>query len=77
MFEREQVKKILKQVKPMFELEGVKTIIDDGYLESMELMMLIASLCEEFDIEIGVDEIAPENFNSIDQITEMVIRLKG
>ena len=39
-------------------------------------MLLIANLGESFGIEIGVDEITPENFNSIDCISKMVDRLK-
>lgn len=74
---KESIKRILQEIKPTVDFESVHAIIDDGYLESLELMMLISYLCEDFNIEIGVDDIAPENFNSIDQIAEMVSRLKG
>ena len=39
-------------------------------------MSLIAQLNEVFDIEVDVDEIVPENFNSVDAIAAMVERLK-
>ena len=73
---REQVISILATVKPTKSFEGVEDIIEGGYLDSFELMALISTLAEEFDIEIDVDEIVPENFNSVEAIAAMVERLK-
>lgn len=73
---KEQVNGILKEVKPTKELSQIDDIIEGGYLDSFELMSLIAQLGEVFDIEIDVDEIVPENFNSADAIAAMVERLK-
>lgn len=69
---KESVLEILKEVKPTKELEGISSIIDDGYIDSFELMLLISKLSEIFGIEIGVDDIIPENFNSVDNIVDMV-----
>ena len=43
----------------------------------MELMGLIAGLSDTFGIEIDIDWITPENFNSVAAMTEMVIKLKA
>ena len=76
MTEKELIAKILKEIKPTVHLEGVDDIIDGGFLDSMELMGLITSLMENFGIEIGIDDISPENFNSIEAMAELVKRLK-
>ena len=76
MTEKELIAKILKEIKPTVHLEGVGDIIDGGFLDSMELMGLITSLMENFGIEIGIDDISPENFNSIEAMAELVKRLK-
>ena len=68
----EEVLNILKTVKPTKNLENVKDIIEGGYLDSFELVMLITSLSEKFNIEVTIDEIVPENFNSAEAITNMV-----
>lgn len=73
----EQVMNILKEIKPTKDLSGVTDIIEGGYLDSFELMSLIANLGDTFGFEIDVDEITPENFNSIEAIAAMVQRLKG
>lgn len=72
----EQVIAILKEVKPTANLVGLTDIIEGGYLDSFELLSLIAQLGDVFGIEIDVEEIVPENFNSIEAIAAMVERLK-
>ena len=69
---REKIIAILNEVKPTKDLTEIKDIIDGGYLDSFELMMLIGSLSEGFGIEIGFEEIVPENFNSVEAIEAMV-----
>ena len=72
---REQVQEILKQIKPTKNLDDVKDIIEGGYIDSFELMLLITTLSEKFGAEISLDEMVPENFNSVDAIAEMIERL--
>ena len=74
---QEKVLAILSEVKPTRDLTDVQDIIEGGYLDSFELMSLISLLSEGFDVEIGIDEIVPENFNSVAAMVAMVERLKG
>lgn len=74
---QETVCNILKEIKPTKDLSQITDIIEGGYLDSFELMSLIAMLGETFEVEIDIDEIVPENFNSVTAIAEMVGRLKG
>ena len=67
---------ILKEIKPTKNLENVTDIIENGYIESFELMSLVANLSEKFGIEITIEELIPENFNSVDAISKMVDTLK-
>ena len=74
---QEKVIAILQEVKPTRDLSGIEDIIEGGYLDSFELMSLISLLGEGFGIEIGFDEIVPENFNSVAAMVARVDRLKG
>ena len=69
---RARVVGILKEVKPTKNLEGIENIVEGGFIDSFELMTLIVTLSEQFGIEIAIDDITPENFNSIDAIAAMV-----
>ena len=77
MNEKAKVLQVLKEIKSTVNLENVTDIIDGGYLDSMELMGLIAGLSDTFGIEIDIDWITPENFNSVDAMAEMVTKLKA
>lgn len=77
MTTREQVLAILKEIKPTKNLENVTGIIENGYIDSFELMSLVSSLSEKFGIEITIDELIPENFNSVEAITKMVDTIRN
>ena len=72
---KEQILAILKKVKPTKNLENVTDIIEGGYIDSFELMSLIANLNETFHIEISLEDLVPDNFNSVEAIAQMVNRL--
>ena len=72
MTTREQVLAILKDIKPTKNLDNVTDIIENGYIDSFELMSLVAKLSEKFGIEITIEELVPENFNTVDAISKMV-----
>ena len=76
MTNRETIIRILSEIKPTKSLVQINDIIEGGYLDSFELLLLISQLMETFSIDIGVDEIAPENFNSIEAMEGMVSRLQ-
>lgn len=47
-------------------------LIDDGLLDSVTLIGIISELSDAFDVYIPYEEIAPENFNSIKTMAELV-----
>ena len=53
-----------------------KRLIDDGLLESWVIVMLVDELMCHYDIEISVEDLVPENFNSAEAIYALVQRLK-
>lgn len=52
------------------------TLVDDAYLESLDIVTLISELSDAFDITIPAREIIPENFNSAEAMYDMVKRLQ-
>lgn len=63
---------ILEGVKDGIDYEKEKKIIDDGLFDSFDIVSLVVALNEEFDIEIDVDELVAENFNSIEGMLDLV-----
>lgn len=72
---KEDLLKILKEIKPEVEFEGNKHLIDEGELDSLSIVEVVSTIDEEFDVEIGVKDIIPENFNSVDAMWNLIQRL--
>jgi len=72
----DELLEILKEAKPEVDFSSEKSLIDNGVLDSFDVVQLVMKLNEEFDIEIGAEEITPENFNSADSMWAMIQRLQ-
>ena len=72
----ERVIEILEGVKPGVDFRKEEALVDDGILESFDIITLIAKLNEEFDVEFTVKEVIPENFNSAEAIYNIVCKLE-
>ena len=76
MCQRQLADEILKELRPDVDFESSQTLIDDGILDSFDLVSLIGELTDAFGVDISFDDIEPENFNSADQIAALVKRLE-
>lgn len=72
----EKLLDILKELRPDLTFEGNTELIDNGELDSFDIVTLVGEMCEAFDVEIGADEIVPENFNSVEAMLAMITRLQ-
>ena len=73
----EELMELLASLKPEIDFETEKELIDDGLLESFDVITLIAELEDQFEVEIPAEEIVPENFNSAEGIWNLLQRIKG
>ena len=67
----EELMEILEALKPEIDFAAEKELIDDGVLESFDVITLIAEIEDQMGIEIPAEEIVPENFNSAEDIWRM------
>ncbi len=72
----EKLLEMLASIKPGVDFAKSNSIIDDGLLASMDILKLANQINDEFDIEITVTDLVPENFNSVDAMMEMIERLE-
>ena len=59
------------------EVSDTDLLVEDGIIDSFAIMSLLGFLEEQFSIQIGGDELMPENFQSIAAMTAMVERKTG
>ena len=68
---REQIIEILTEICPGVDFEQETALIDDGLIDSLDIVAVVTELMEAFDVELGVDDLTPENFNSVEAIEEL------
>ena len=73
----EKLMKILKDIRPDIDFENEKALIDDGYLDSFDVVSIISALDDEFGVQVRINELDPENFNSVEAIWKLVQELKA
>lgn len=72
----EKLLEILSIIKPGVDFTKSNSIVDDGLLASMDIVRLVGEISDEFDVDIEVTDLIPENFNSVDAMMKMIERLE-
>ena len=70
---REQIIEILTEICPGVDFEQETSLIDDGLIDSLDIVAVVTDLMDTFDVQLGVDDLTPENFNSVDAICQLKI----
>ncbi|MBE6592773.1 MAG: acyl carrier protein [Ruminococcaceae bacterium] len=66
---------ILTSLHPDVDFENNDSLIDDGILDSLDIVSLVTEINAEFDVTIPAEEIVPENFNSAAALMELITKL--
>lgn len=74
---QEKLMEILTELRPDVDFENNTALIDDGILDSFDLVSLIGELVDAFGVEISFDDMEPENFNSVESMLKMLKRLES
>ena len=72
MNEMQKLLEILRDVNEDVDFENETALVDEGYIDSFDINVIIAALDEAYDIHIEVGDIEPENFNSTEAILATV-----
>lgn len=71
----EELLEALKRVNPNIDYESSDKLITDKIIDSIDMTSILAELEDTFDIEIDMEYIIPENFNSVQAMWSMVQEL--
>ena len=67
---------ILKEIRPDVDFENETELIDDGILDSFDVVSIISEIDDAFGVQIRINELEPENFNSAESIWNLIQKLK-
>ena len=69
---REKILEILYEIDDTVEYETSDNFIDDGIIDSYQMVEIVDGIESAFDIEISGRDIVPENFANLDAIEMML-----
>ncbi len=70
--ERVIIGEMLKEIRPEFDFSESDNFVEDGMLDSFDIITLTNMLEERFGIKIDGLDIVPENFYTVGSIAELV-----
>ena len=71
----EQLLEILSGLHPDVDFSETTDLVDDGILDSLDIVTLVTEIHAEFDVTIPAEEIVPENFNSVEALWALIERI--
>lgn len=72
----EELLRIMSEVRPDIDFETETRLIDDEMLDSLDIVAIVTDVNDEFDIEINVNDLLPENFNSAEALYDLIQKLQ-
>lgn len=72
----EKLYEILNDIRPDVDFQTEDKLIDNGILDSFDIITIVSEINDAFDVEINVADLVPENMNSSKAMWELVNRLK-
>lgn len=72
----EKLLEILTDLHADVDFESEERLIDDGILDSMDIIRLITEISDAYDVTITAKDIIPSNFNSAKSLYTLIQRLQ-
>lgn len=71
----EKLLKILNELHSDVDFENTEDLVDEGILDSLDIVTLVTEIDAEFGVTIPAEEIIPENFNSAKALMALITRI--
>lgn len=73
----EELIKLLQEIRPDVDFEKETELVDDGILDSMDIVSIISEIDDRFGVQIRITELDPDNFNSAENLWSLINQLKS
>ena len=71
----ERLIQIMNEIRPDIDFETAEGLIDDDILDSVDIISIVSEVNDQFGIEINVNDLLPENFNTAGALFELITRM--
>lgn len=72
-----EVLAILQQIRPDVDFANEKKLIDDSILDSFDIIQIVTEFNDAFDVEIAVEDLEPDNFNTVEAMWDLIQKLQN
>ena len=69
---RDRILAILKEIRMDIDFEHEELLIDDGILDSFDIISIVNEFNNTFEIDIDVEDLEPENFNTVEAMQALI-----
>lgn len=69
---RDRILAILKEIRMDVDFEHEELLIDDGILDSFDIISIVNEFNNTFEIDIDVEDLEPENFNTVEAMQALI-----
>ena len=73
----EELLRIMSEIRPDVDFTTATKLIDDDVLDSFDIISMVSEINETFGIEINVNDLLPENFNSAEALYALIQKLQN
>lgn len=70
----EKIYTILADIRPEFDFKGSDNFVEDGFLDSFDVVTLVSEIEEKFGVVVDGMDVMPENFETVAAICELIER---
>ena len=72
----EELLRIMSEVRSDIDFETETKLIDNEMLDSLDIVAIVTDVNDEFEVDINVNDLLPENFNSAKALYELIQKLQ-
>lgn len=70
----DEILSVLREIRPESDFAASQDYIADGLLDSFDVVTLVSTLDERFQISIEGTDIVPENFQNLNAISSLLAK---
>ncbi|MBQ3182242.1 MAG: acyl carrier protein [Clostridia bacterium] len=71
----EKLLEIMSEIRPDVDFTTETQLIDGNILDSLDIISIVSEVNDAFDLEINVNDLVPENFNSAQALYQLIEKL--
>ncbi len=72
----EDLIRIMNEIRPDLDFTKEDKLIDEDILDSFDIISIVSEVNDFFGIEINVNDLLPENFNSAAALYDLIQKMK-